>query len=88
MALGIVFVCCGLAIMLDVSFLIASMVMRAVIANLAKHHEYPFHAMEGIDWPFMVMFFVLAGATIACIRSGDSECGLLFATCHYGWLQY
>jgi len=40
--LDIVFVCGGLALMLDVSFLIASMVMGAVITNLAKHHEYPF----------------------------------------------
>ena len=63
-ALGIVFVCGGLAIMLDVSFLIASMVMGAVITNLARHHEYPFHAIEGIEWPFMVIFFVLAGVAI------------------------
>jgi Kef-type K+ transport system membrane component KefB len=63
-ALGIVFICGGLAIMLDVSFLIASMVMGAVITNLARHHEYPFHAIEGIEWPFMVIFFVLAGASI------------------------
>jgi Kef-type K+ transport system membrane component KefB len=63
-ALGIVFMCGGLAIMLDVSFLIASIVMGAVIANLARHHEYPFHAIEGIEWPFMVIFFVLAGASI------------------------
>ena len=63
-ALGIVFVCGGVAIMLDVSFLIASMVMGAVITNLARHHEYPFHAIEGIEWPFMVIFFVLAGASI------------------------
>jgi len=63
-ALGIVFVCGGLAIMLDVSFLIASMVMGSVVANFARHHEYPFHAIEGIEWPFMVIFFVLAGASI------------------------
>lgn len=63
-ALGIVFVCGGLAIWLEVSFLIAAMVMGAVIANLAKHHEYPFHAIENIEWPFMVIFFVLAGATL------------------------
>ena len=63
-ALGIVFVCGGLAIMLDVSFLSAAMVMGAVITNLASHHEYPFHAIEGIEWPFMVIFFVLAGASI------------------------
>lgn len=63
-ALGIVFVCGGLAIMFEVSFLIASMVMGAVIANFAKHHEYPFHVIEDIEWPFMVIFFVLAGASI------------------------
>ena len=63
-ALGLVFVCGGLAIWLDVSFLIASMTMGAVIANVAKHHEYPFHTIEGIEWPFMVVFFVLAGASL------------------------
>jgi len=63
-ALGIVFVCGGLAIWLEVSFLITSMVLGAVIANVAKHHEYPFHAIEGIEWPFMVVFFVLAGASL------------------------
>lgn len=63
-ALGLVFVCGGLAIWFDVSFLIASMVLGAVITNFAKHHEYPFHAIEGIDWPFMVIFFVLAGASL------------------------
>jgi Kef-type K+ transport system membrane component KefB len=74
-ALGIVFVCGGLAIMFDVSFLIASMVMGAVITNLAKHHEYPFHAIEGIDWPFMVIFFVLAGASLEL--SAVREAGLI-----------
>ncbi len=62
--LGLVFVCGGLAIWFDVSFLIASMVMGAVIANLAKHHDYPFHAIEDIEWPFIVIFFVLAGASL------------------------
>ena len=63
-ALGLVFVCGGLAIWLDVSFLIASMVMGATIANLGKHHDYPFHSIEDIEWPFMVIFFVLAGASL------------------------
>lgn len=63
-ALGLVFVCGGLALWFDVSFLIASMVLGAVVANFAKHHEYPFYAIEGIDWPFMVIFFVLAGASL------------------------
>ena len=63
-ALGVVFICGGLALWLEVSFLIAAMVMGMVIANLARHHEYPFHAIEGIEWPFMVIFFVLAGASL------------------------
>jgi len=74
-ALGIVFICGGLAIMLDVSFLIASIVMGAVIANFAKHHEYPFHAIEGVEWPFMVIFFVLAGASLEL--SAVSEIGFI-----------
>jgi Kef-type K+ transport system membrane component KefB len=63
-ALGLVFLCGGLALWLNVSFLIASMVMGAMIANFARHHDYPFHAIEGIEWPFMVIFFVLAGALL------------------------
>lgn len=63
-ALGLVFLCGGLALWLEVSFLIASMVMGAAVANLAKHHEYPFHAIEGIEWPFLALFFVLAGASL------------------------
>ena len=63
-ALGLVFICGGLAIWLDVSFLIASIVLGAVVANLAKHHEYPFHSIEGIESTFLVIFFVLAGASL------------------------
>ena len=74
-ALGIVFVCGGLAIWMGVSYLIAAMVMGAVITNLARHHDYPFHAIEGIEWPFMVIFFVLAGASLEL--SALNEIGLV-----------
>ncbi len=63
-ALGLVFACGGAAILLHVSFLIATMAMGAMIINLARHHEYPFHEIENIEWPFMVIFFVLAGASL------------------------
>lgn len=63
-ALGIVAVCGGLAIYFELSYLIAAMVMGSVIANLAKHHEYPFHAIEGVEGLFMLVFFVLAGASL------------------------
>ena len=63
-ALGLVFTCGGLALWLDVSFLIAAMTMGAIISNLARHHEYPFHEIENIEWPFMIIFFLLAGASL------------------------
>ncbi|MEN8175557.1 MAG: cation:proton antiporter, partial [Pseudomonadota bacterium] len=40
------------------------MVMGATVANLARHHEYPFHAIEAVDWPVLILFFVLAGASL------------------------
>lgn len=63
-ALGLVFLCGGIAVWLDVSFILASMVLGSVVANLARHHARPFHAIEGIEWPFMILFFVLAGASL------------------------
>jgi len=63
-ALGVVFLCAGLAIWLEVSFLLAGMTAGALVVNLAKHHTRPFHEIEHIEWPFMVLFFVLAGASL------------------------
>lgn len=63
-ALGLVFLCGGLAFKFEVSYLLAAIVMGATVANLAKHHNRPFHAIEGIQWPFLVMFFILAGASL------------------------
>lgn len=62
-ALGAVLLCGGLAMLLEVSPLLAAMVMGCVVTNLAQHHRRPFHAIEGIEWPFRVLFFVLAGAS-------------------------
>ncbi|NNE21887.1 MAG: cation:proton antiporter [Rhizobiales bacterium] len=63
-ALGVVFLCAGLAIWLGVSFLLAGMVAGAIVVNLAKHHNRPFHEIEHVEWPFMILFFVLAGASL------------------------
>lgn len=63
-ALGIVLLCGGLAVRFDVSYLTAAIAMGAVVANLARHHDYPFHAIEGIELPLMAVFFVLAGASL------------------------
>jgi Kef-type K+ transport system membrane component KefB len=70
-ALGFVFLCGGVAVWLDVSFLLASMIMGTVVANLATHHDYPFHAIEGIEWPFLILFFVLAGASLDVTAIGQ-----------------
>jgi Kef-type K+ transport system membrane component KefB len=63
-ALGLVFICAGLALWLGVSYLLAGMVAGAIVVNLARHHNRPFHEIEHIEWPFMVLFFVLAGAAL------------------------
>ena len=63
-AIGVVFICAGLAIWLNVSFLLAAMVAGFIIVNFARHHRRPFHEIEHVEWPFMVMFFVLAGASV------------------------
>jgi len=62
-AMGLVLVCGGLAAWLNLSPVLSAMVMGSVVASLAKHHERPFHAIEGIEWPFLVLFFVFAGAS-------------------------
>ncbi|WP_306119889.1 MULTISPECIES: cation:proton antiporter [unclassified Roseitalea] len=63
-AVGVVMLCAGLAIYLEVSFLLAGMACGAVIVNLARHHDQPFHEIERIEWPFILLFFVMAGASL------------------------
>ena len=63
-AYGVVLLCAGLAVALEVSFLLAAVVMGATIANRATHHDIPFQEIERIEWPALVIFFVLAGASL------------------------
>ncbi len=70
-ALGVVFLCAGLALWLDVSFLIAGMTAGAIIVNLARHHSRAFHEIEHFQWPFMILFFILAGASLDVRALGD-----------------
>lgn len=63
-ALGWVLLCSGLAVWMEVSSILAAMSMGVVVANFARHHKRPFHAIEGIEWPFMILFFLLAGAAL------------------------
>jgi Kef-type K+ transport system membrane component KefB len=63
-ALGMVFLSGGLSVWLNVSYILAAMILGATVANLASHRERCFNAIEGIEWPFMILFFVLAGASL------------------------
>lgn len=63
-ALGVVLLTAGLATYWNLSFILAAMTMGAVMTNVASHHERAFHEIEHIEWPFLVLFFVLAGASM------------------------
>lgn len=63
-ALGITFLTAGLALALDLSYLLAGMTAGSVVVNFARHHTRAFHEIENLQWPFMVIFFLLAGATL------------------------
>ena len=63
-ALGLVLLSGGLARLLELSPLLSTMVLGMVIANLARHHQQAFHEIEDIEWPFMILFFVLTGASL------------------------
>lgn len=63
-ALSLVFLTAGLSLWLEVSFLITGMVVGTVIVNLAAHHTKAFNEITHIQWPFVVLFFILAGASL------------------------
>jgi Kef-type K+ transport system membrane component KefB len=62
-AMGLVLLCGGIATWLELSPVLSAMIMGAVVSSLARHHERPFHAIEGIELPFLILFFLLAGAS-------------------------
>lgn len=63
-AIGLVFLCTGLSFYFDVSYLLTGMVCGLIIVNFARHHDRPFHEIERIEWPFLLLFFVMAGASL------------------------
>lgn len=63
-ALGVVFLCAGLSLWLEFSFLLAGMVTGAIVVNFARHHDRPLHEIKRVEWPFMLLFFVMAGASL------------------------
>ncbi len=62
-AMGFVLLCGGIATWLDLSPVLSAMIMGGIVASFASHHERPFHEIEGIEWPVIILFFILAGAS-------------------------
>jgi Kef-type K+ transport system membrane component KefB len=60
-AAGFIFLCAGLASLLNVSYLLAAMVLGAVTASRGAGNLKPFHAIEKVREPFLAVFFILAG---------------------------
>lgn len=70
-ALGIVALCAGCAQALHVSFLLTGILCGATIVNFARHHDQPFNEIERIEWPFLLLFFVMAGASLETDMMGQ-----------------
>lgn len=63
--LGIVLVCSGAALYLEVSYILSAMVMGTIVANFSQdHQERPFEEVEAIQWPLLILFFLLAGSAL------------------------
>lgn len=63
-ALGFMLICGGIAHILNASFILAAMVMGAVVANTAQHTKRAFETMREFEWPIMILFFVLSGSSL------------------------
>lgn len=63
-AIAIVLLIAGLSEWLGVTPLLTAIVAGMVVANRSPHHNRTFREIENIEWPFLVFFFVLAGASI------------------------
>ncbi|PAU81839.1 cation:proton antiporter [Halovibrio salipaludis] len=63
-ALALVFLIAGLSEYLHLSSLLTAMVAGFVIVNVTSHHTRSFTEIEHIEWPFLVFFFVLSGASV------------------------
>ena len=77
-ALALILLLAGISSWLGVSSLLAAMVTGALVANLSSHHTRSFNEIELIEWPFLVFFFVLSGASVDLYRL-DEALGLTLA---------
>ena len=59
---GAIFLCAGIAEHLNLSPLLANMMVGFLIVNKARHRDRLFQAVENIEEPLFALFFTLAGA--------------------------
>jgi Kef-type K+ transport system membrane component KefB len=71
-AIALILLLAGLSSLLGVSALLASMIAGGLVANLSHHHTRSFREIEHIEWPFLVFFFVLSGASIDLYKLDDA----------------
>lgn len=71
-AVAIILLLTGLSSMLGISEILAAMIAGATVANVASHHSRSFKEIEQIEWPFLVFFFVLSGASVDLFALDDA----------------
>lgn len=77
-ALALVLLVAGLSMWLGVSALLAAMLAGFLVVNLSPHHTRSFNEIEHIEWPFLVFFFVLSGASVDLLEL-DAVLGIVLA---------
>lgn len=65
---GSILLCVGVARILELSALIASLAVGATMVNLSRRSRRLFRTLAGTDPPFYAIFFVLAGADLDVAR--------------------
>ncbi|MGB1478786.1 MAG: cation:proton antiporter [Marinobacter salsuginis] len=71
-AIALILLLAGFSSSMGVSALLASMVAGSLVANLSHHHTRSFREIEHIEWPFLVFFFVLSGASVNLYQATDA----------------
>ncbi len=63
-ALSALFVCGGLALYVYLSYVLATIIMGAIVASFAKQHRPLIDAVKDLESIFLVVLYVLAGASL------------------------
>jgi len=77
-AIAVILLLAGLSSWWQVSEILTAMVAGVWVANGSSHHTQSFREVEYIEWPFLVFFFVLSGASIQ-LDALDQALGLTLA---------